>query len=588
MSVKIRTGGKPPFLRSKFLIPHWFSMTEAALVEQPVGPARKSSRLRGRLLLGALLLASIAIYLLGNARMALFDRDEPWYAQVSRHMLQSGDWVVPRFGNVIFEGKPVFAFWCQAISMRVFGQDEFGARFPSVVCGVLTLIVLWWGVSRFVGSRRALWSVFVLGSSALHIAISKMALVDSELLLWITIAQLCLAMVYAARGSLWVCAVFWVSTGLALLTKGPVVLGTFGGTLIGLAMMDVGKNVLSPRAWIAATRWWWGVRPWMALVISPAVVGPWILMVGHRSPGFLKVTLEKFMLAPIFDKPLNSRSVMPGFYLAVIWPAFLPWSLLLPITLLQGWKNRRLLPVRFCLAAVLGPWVVIEIVKQKLPHYLLPMFPPLAFLTADVIVRCVRGEIHIAVPKSWKWGVLVWAAAIVLMGAGPWLAAVPKFHYEGLPYVAMVTLTVTGLVLAGVTGALLIRGKLKEGFLAMGIGAMLVAVILFRMMLPGFAPLRATQLAGAAMYRAGFKDGDAVGLYGYSEPSITFYLNGAGTVIDSPPVTWPKWVVMSGDKFEGLTEGQKKELELVGIFRSANTGSKKASGEVVVVRRKQS
>ena len=89
---------------------------------------------------------------------------------------------------------------------------------------------------------------------------------------------------------------------------------------------------------------------------------------------------------------LENHTGPPGYYLATIWPFFLPWSLLLPLAAVVAWKNRRLPVVRFAMAAVLGPWLMFEIVRTKLPHYMLPTYPWLALLVADAIVRCLRGQ----------------------------------------------------------------------------------------------------------------------------------------------------------------------------------------------------
>src|SRR4051812_43561148 len=90
-----------------------------------------------------IIVCAAALYLLGNGSVSLWDRDEPRYAQTSRQMLQSGDWVVPHYLDKVRTAKPVFIYWCQATSMRVFGDQGdagvFAARFPSAVAMTLVL-----------------------------------------------------------------------------------------------------------------------------------------------------------------------------------------------------------------------------------------------------------------------------------------------------------------------------------------------------------------------------------------------------------------------------------------------------------------
>src|SRR3954467_14766345 len=85
-----------------------------------------------------LIVCAFAVYLAGNGRVSLWDRDEPRYAQTSRQMLQSGDWVVPKLLDEVREKKPVFIYWCQASAMRMLSPDEFAARLPSAIGVTLT------------------------------------------------------------------------------------------------------------------------------------------------------------------------------------------------------------------------------------------------------------------------------------------------------------------------------------------------------------------------------------------------------------------------------------------------------------------
>src|ERR1700749_920223 len=102
-----------------------------------------------------------AVYLAGNARVDLWDRDEPRYAQTSRQMLQSGDWVVPTLYDQWRTAKPVFIYWCQATAMAIFGDTASAARLPSAIAMVLTLGF----VAMTVGGKRGVLTAFILGSS---------------------------------------------------------------------------------------------------------------------------------------------------------------------------------------------------------------------------------------------------------------------------------------------------------------------------------------------------------------------------------------------------------------------------------------
>src|SRR5712672_3373745 len=114
---------------------------------------RRSIRLKVILII----VSAFAVYLAGNGRVSLWDRDEPRYAQASRQMLASGDWVVPKLLDEPRIKKPPLIYWCQAASMAAFQRvapdaglsieqrmqrDAAAARLPSSIAMVLTLILI--------------------------------------------------------------------------------------------------------------------------------------------------------------------------------------------------------------------------------------------------------------------------------------------------------------------------------------------------------------------------------------------------------------------------------------------------------------
>src|SRR4051812_17306926 len=180
---------------------------------RPPGPRRSANSFRRPLLL--LLVTAAIVYLVGNEAVPLWDRDEPRYAQTSRQMLQSGDWVVPRFLDKVRTAKPPFTYWCQVMAMKVLGDGTFAARLPSAVGMTLTLIVMAVVVSRGFDRERAFWTVLVLATSGIVIAwCGKNSLTDGVLLLWTTIAQICLYRMIQGRGSWPIVITMAVAIGL--------------------------------------------------------------------------------------------------------------------------------------------------------------------------------------------------------------------------------------------------------------------------------------------------------------------------------------------------------------------------------------
>ncbi len=364
-----------------------------------------------------IILAALGVYLAGNGRVSLWDRDEPRYAQTSRQMLQTGDWVVPRLLDNVRNAKPIFIYWCQAFAMKLFGDNEFAARLPSSLAMILTLVVTGVVVYRMIGARRALWTVLILATSILTMAAAKMCLTDAVLLLFVTTSQVCLGIIYVRyrdvlpplppgqrwaedvlqhgsgplpgrRRMIFVPLIFWVSTALGGLTKGPVVLAISFTTMIVLAALDLNEKRVGSFL-RRVTGWWLETRPLLGLMVIVLICGPWLILIQDRAPKFLTSAIYH----DVYERAtsgLEGHKAPPGYYTLLVWGTFFPWSILLPAIALKSWKRRRLPPVRFALAATIGPWVMFEILATKLPFYVLPAFPMLAFLAADTVVVMQR------------------------------------------------------------------------------------------------------------------------------------------------------------------------------------------------------
>lgn len=162
----------------------------------------------------------------------LFDWDEINFAECAREMLLTGDYLRPQIDFEPFWEKPPLFIWLQAISMHIFGVNEFAARFPNAICGVLTLLLVY-----HLGSRlhdRAfgwLWAFAWLGSLLPHLYF-RSGIIDP----WFNL--LIFAGLYGFIEFRWQFFTmqqqqgFWaryrylltggVLLGLAILTKGPV------------------------------------------------------------------------------------------------------------------------------------------------------------------------------------------------------------------------------------------------------------------------------------------------------------------------------------------------------------------------------
>ena len=465
-----------------------------------------SNGARYHLLMTSLVAALLLAYLSGNGSVPLFDRDEPRYALTSRAMLESGDFVVPRLMDEVRTAKPPAIYWLQAGAMQVFGFTEFAARLPGALgcAATVALLAIW--LPPLVGRRRAAWTSFTFGTSVLVLGVAKVGVIDGVLVLFAAIMQLALLQMVVRRGDVQAGAVLlWVAVGCAGLLKGPVILGVLGMTLLAWSMMQVSSGA-GGSADLRPSR----LRPLLGLGLLILICGPWLYLISQQEPTFVTRALTHDV-ARRSVQGLEGHGQLPGFHLLVLFATWFPWSVLLPAALLDAWRRRkRRTHLRFALAACIGPWVMFELVVTKLPHYLLVIFPMLALLTADWIVRHLR---HVrrrsAAPKGMR------TAASIYAGVALMFAALPVGLGAG-------SLAATTLALTWGAGLLWSwwSRRLAVGILMAGLGLPVLVGLAFIDWL-GRAPiLTVSQRTAAALHREGAVQAAMVH---YQEPSLAWY-----------------------------------------------------------------
>ncbi len=170
----------------------------------------------------ALVAAILFIPFLGNVH--LFDWDEINFAESAREMIASGTYFSVQINFNRFTEKPPLFFWMQVVSMKLFGINEFSARFPNAICGIITLVVLFRiGKQIFNEYFARIWVMVYLGTFVTFLYF-KSGIIDPWFNLFIFLA---IYHFYSLTTMLQVnrmkhLVLTGVFLGLAVLTKGPV------------------------------------------------------------------------------------------------------------------------------------------------------------------------------------------------------------------------------------------------------------------------------------------------------------------------------------------------------------------------------
>ena len=308
----------------------------------------------------AFLVAAVMLFS-GLGSVPLMQPDEGRNAEIAREMAVTGSWLVPTLEGHPRLDKPAAYFAAVALSLRVLGANEWGARMPSALCGLAILVLIYMFARREYDPATAAFAVIVIATSPMAFAFSRIVIVDDALAVC-TIAAI-LAAFIAENGAIpdrrWHAAGA-AAAGLGMLVKGPV------GALVPAAVLVVffwadGR----PRA----------LRRIFAPVNVLIVLGlflPWFAALVHAHPEFARYGLVEETFNRFFTPAFNRGQ--PFWYFGPMFLAGLfPWTILFVPMALAAWPARSRLTRADRLFVV---WTIVVTVffsmsRTKQPGYIL-------------------------------------------------------------------------------------------------------------------------------------------------------------------------------------------------------------------------
>ena len=337
----------------------------------------------------------VAFHIIGTWSIPLIDRDEPRFAEASREMIERGDYIVPHFNNQLRLDKPPLAYWTQVASFRVFGENDFAARFPSAIAAALVAMsILAWG-KQIGGDRVGWWAAIIFTLSLQTFLHAKAAVADMWLVLFVALAHWAgWELLFGKRPTpnaqhptsnseaehqtfwIWWCA-FYVSLALGFLAKGPIA----WTPLLTLAAFKYFSRDVDLAKRLKFTR---------GILLMLAIVSLWGIPALVQTHGeFLRIGIGRHVIGRSFSAMESHGSnsfwiylLLLPFYFVTIFASFFPWSIKLPSLTKRLWRDRDKIDI-YLLCGVGIIFVIFTLIKTKLPHYTLPAFPLLALLAAQ-------------------------------------------------------------------------------------------------------------------------------------------------------------------------------------------------------------
>jgi 4-amino-4-deoxy-L-arabinose transferase-like glycosyltransferase len=462
-----------------------------------------------------LLLCGLLLFLPGFFTIPPIDRDEARFAQATKQMVESGDYVDIRFQDDVRYKKPVGIYWMQAAAVHT--ASALGLpraqlriwvyRVPSLIGAIGAVLLTYWTALAFVTRRGAVLAGLLMCSCVLLSVEARLAKTDAMLLLTVVAAMGALARVYLSwqRGEdpahppwSWP-IIFWTALAGGILLKGPLILMFVGFAIVTLAILDRDAS------------WLWRMRPVWGLMWMLVLVLPWFIAIFWRAgEAFFNDSLGGDMLSKLAAQ--ESHGAPPGLYLLLFWITFWPGAPLAAMAAPAVWQARREPGAQFLLAWLVPSWLVLELVLTKLPHYVLPLYPAIAILTVGALERQVLSRSWLTRGSAWWFAIPALASIIVVVGAIK-LTRQPVFF--AWPFVA-------GALIFGLFAWWLYEANRAErSLLNAFVAAVFLALAIYGAALPSLKPLFPSAEIARAL-RNVVCVGPKAAAAGFHEPSLVF------------------------------------------------------------------
>ncbi|HEX8166866.1 MAG TPA: glycosyltransferase family 39 protein [Beijerinckiaceae bacterium] len=462
----------------------------------------------------ALLLLSLACFLPGFVSLQPMDRDEPRYAQATKQMLETGDFVDIRFQGEARHKKPVGIYWLQAASVaagEALGVPEARTtialyRIPSLIGAAAMVLLTYWAALAFAGRREAFLAAAFMAACVVLMVEARLAKTDAVLGACSVAAMGALARAWFARGApalpLATVLTFWLAVALGVLVKGPLVPMFAGLTVLALFWRE------------RSARWFLSLKPGLGIAIVLAVALPWFVAIAVKSQGaFFAESVGHDMLGKV-GTAQTYHWAPPGFYVLAFFATFWPAAAFAVMAIPFAWASRHDDRIAFALAWIVPSWLVFEMVPTKLPHYVMPLYPAIAILT---VMALARGFVA---PRRLRERLAALLVPFIPAGLTVALAFAAKTLDGRLPWAGMAVLLLATLI-AVEAWRRFVRDEPAASALLAVAAAPVLAIGAFTFTQPVMPSLRLSpRLAETA--RALDCPGRAVGTLGYREPSLVF------------------------------------------------------------------
>ncbi|MEQ8405207.1 MAG: glycosyltransferase family 39 protein [Oceanicaulis sp.] len=474
-----------------------------------------------------LMLLAIAALAPGLFSVPAMDRDESRYAQASRQMMETGDYLNIKLQDEDRHKQPAGTYWLQSLFAQPFGGADapIGAhRLPGFILALLAVAITAWLGARLFGPGTGLMAGVILATTVVLAVEARTAKTDAILLGVGMIAQASLMMLMVQvkerrPGFIGWPAAMWAALGASLLVKGPIFLMVTALTLIVFTAWKRDPGLLLK------------VRPLPGVALALAIFAPWFIAINLETDWAFAQTAVGYSMLDKVGEAQEAHAGPIGFHLVATLFTLWPGVALLPLGLAAAWTMRGEDRVKFLIAWIVPTYIVFELVATKLPHYTLPSFPALALLIALGLGRA--GDLLASTRLKAAHVIFAGLAVLVAFVLGAFPAGGTLYLQSEPNFAAWLSLAFAGLAAAAIV-ALALKPS-GSRLIATGVAAAALYACVFAVAIPSMDKLWPSERVGRLVDQVTGCETLTLATSGYEEPSNMVYL-GTGVFLADEPV----------------------------------------------------
>lgn len=391
----------------------------------------------------ALVCFSLVILFFNLGKRGFWEPDEGRYAEISREMVESGDWLTPRLNYIKHFDKPPITYWLIGSSFKLAGLSEFSGHLPLVILGLGGVLITFFLAQRLFATRTAFLSAIILISSLGYPGMSRVLSTD---IVFTFFCLLCYLFFIQKKYFL-----FYLSLALGFMTKGPVV---FVITLVPICIFLI---------YAKETRTFKQMRLGLGMLLVAAVGLPWFVYEVFQNRGLL----NDWIFQQTIGRIVRETKQPFYFFIPVLIGLFFPWIFfLIPalkgrLSFKRGTPNPEHTKILLLFFWFSVPFIFFSCIGKKLVPYILPLLAPLAIITARIWDEAFANF------KIIRSKVFAISCYIFLLCLGILLAALVVFLSLGFDYklgieAARLNIIVMSAILAGAIVISLFFFKIKK------------------------------------------------------------------------------------------------------------------------------